>query len=307
MTAITAGPVTRGEPSRLAVLAALGRIEARRFALNPIFLAAAGCTAYVLWDRQRGVVADVNTVLVYPAIFLGGLGMVAAFWLTQSMRRSDDALGVAPMSEPERTGALCLAMVVPLLCGALSLLAIVVFQQVPGPWSYGALGTSGGVAAAVSQVVVPALGGPLLGVALGRWIRFPGSAALVFLAAWGWITLLYTVTATLAAAHRQSTLVVMLRFFAPFTFFTDEDSPGRIETWRGSPWFFLGWQLCLCGAAVIVALLRGADPRLRTRLLRLLAGVLALAGLMYALAVVGGWAYPVLSTPGAPPVPIAGG
>jgi hypothetical protein len=289
----------------VSAVAALGRIEARRFALNPIFLAGAGCTAYVLWDRQRGVVPDVNTVLVYPAIFLGGIGMVAAFWLTQSMHRSDAALGVAPMSLPERTAAICLAMVVPLLCGGASLLAIEAFQQFPGPWSYGALGTSGGVAVAFSQVVVPALGGPLLGVALARWVRFPGAAAVLLLVAYAWVTLTYIVTAT-AAAHRQSTLIVMLRFFTPFAFFTDEDSPGRVETWRGSPWFFLGWQLCLCAVAVIVALLRGADPGLRTRLLRLLAGVLALAGLMYALTVVGGWGYPVISTPGAAPVPIVG-
>ena len=128
---------------------------------------------------------------------------------------------------------------------------------------------------------------------------------MLLLVAWGWVTLTYTVTAT-AVSHRTSTLIVMLRFFAPFAFFTNEDSPGRVETWRGSPWFFLGWQLCLCAVAVIVALLRGADPGLRTRLLRLLAGVLALAALLYALAVVGGWAYPVISTPGAAPVPIAG-
>jgi hypothetical protein len=295
----TAPTASRGRPPSLGVLA---RFEARRFTLNPIFLAAAALTAYILWDRQRGVVADTNTVSVYPAIFLGGLGMVAAFWLTQSMRRSADALDVAPTSWPARTGAICLAAAVPLLCGCLSLLAIVVFQHVPGTWSYGALGTSGGVAAAISQTVVPALGGPLLGVALARWVRFPGAAVVLFLILYGWVTLTYT----LAASHRHSTLVVMLRFFAPFAFFTNEDSPGRVETWRGSPWFFLGWQLCLCAIAVIVALLRGADPGLRTRLLRLLAGVLVLAGLMYALAVVGGWPYPVVSTPGAAPVPIAG-
>ncbi len=305
MTAAAPATVARASRVRPASLRALARLEARRFALNPVFLAGAACTAYILWDRQRGVVADVNTVTAYPAIFLGGVGMVAAFWLTQSMRRSADALDVAPMSWPTRTGAICLAAAIPLLCGGLSLLAIEAFQRVPGPWSYGALGTSGGVAAALSQVVVPALGGPLLGVALARWVSFPGAAAVLLLVAWGWVTLTYTVTAT-AVSHRNSTLIVMLRFFAPFAFFTNEDSPGRIETWRGSPWFFLGWQLCLCAVAVIVALLRGADPGLRTRLLRLLAGVLVLAGLMYALAVVGGWAYPVISTPGAAPVPIAG-
>ena len=298
-TAAPAGQASRSSPSSLGVLA---WYEARRFARNPIFLAGAALTVYILWDRQRGVVADINTVTVYPAIFLGGLGMVTAFWLTQSMHRSADVLDVAPMSRPTRTAAICLAAAVPLLCGCLSLLAIVIFQQVPGDWSYGALGTSGGVAAAVSQNVVPALGGPLLGVALARWVRFPGAAVALLLVLYGWVTLTYT----LAASHRQSTLIVMLRFFAPFAFFINEDTPGRVETWRGSPWFFLGWQLCLCAVAVIVALLRGADPGLRTRLLRLLAGVLVLAGLMYALAVAGGWAYPVISTPGAAPGPIAG-
>jgi hypothetical protein len=293
-----AAPAIRTRPASLWVLA---RWEARRFALNPVFLAAAVLTAYIVWDRQRGVVTDTNTVSVYPAIFLGGFGMVTAFWLTQSMRGSAGALDVTPTSWPTRAAAICLAATVPLLCGCLCLLALV-YQPVPGEWSYGALGISGGVAAALSQVVVPAVGGPLLGVALARWVQFPGAAVVVFLVLYGWVTLTYT----LAASHRHSTWAVMLRFFAPFAFFTNEDSPGRVETWRGSPWFFLGWQLCLCALAVIVALLRGADPGLRTRLLRLLAAVLVLAAVMYGLAVVGGWAYPVLSTPGADPVPIAG-
>src|ERR1700759_4207931 len=96
----------RARPSGLRVLAVR---EARRFAVNPVFLAGVVLTAYILWDRHRGVVADTNTVSVYPSIFLGGLGMVAAFWLTQSMRRSEDVLDVAPTSWPERTGAICLA------------------------------------------------------------------------------------------------------------------------------------------------------------------------------------------------------
>ena len=101
-------------------------------------------------------------------------------------------------------------------------------------------------------------------MALARWVRFPGAAAVLFLVLYGWVALTYT----LAAAHRHSTLIVMLRFFAPFAFFTNEDGPGRVETWRGSPWFFLGWQLCLCAVAVIVALLRGADPGLLPRAFR---------------------------------------
>src|ERR1700760_3531666 len=119
----------RARPSGLRVLAVR---EARRFAVNPVFLAGVVLTAYILWDRHRGVVSDTNTVSVYPAIFLGGFGMVTAFWLTQSMRSSADALDVAPTSWPARTAAICLAAVVPLLCGVLSTVAIGVFQKVPG-------------------------------------------------------------------------------------------------------------------------------------------------------------------------------
>ena len=131
-----------------------------------------------------------------------------------------------------------------------------------------------------------------------------GRRRRLLLIAWGWVPPRWK--ASLAASYQNSTLVLWLRIFAPFAILHLRGSPGRVETWRGSPMAFLAWQLCLCALAVIVALLRGADPGLRTRLLRLLAGVLVLAGLMYALAVVGGWAYPVISTPGAAPVPIAG-
>jgi hypothetical protein len=62
-----------------------------------------------------------------------------------------------------------------------------------------------------------------------------------------------------------------------------------VTAWRGSPWFFLGWQLALCAIAVLVALLRGAEGRVRTRVIRALtiAGVAALV--MLALTAAGGF------------------
>lgn len=96
----------------------------------------------------------------------------------------------------------------------------------------------------------------------------------------------------------------MLRFFAPFTFFTLTDGPNGVDTWRGSPWFFVGWQLSLCAVAVTVALLRGADARLKRRLIRVLLAILAVSALMYALTVTGGWAHPDVSYLGQAPVPI---
>ena len=75
----------------------------------------------------------------------------------------------------------------------------------------------------------------------------------------------------------------MLRLFAPFALFTLHSDAG-VTAWRGSPWFFIGWQLALCAIAVLVALLRGAEGRVRTRIIRALgiAGVAALILLVLA-------------------------
>ena len=43
----------------------------------------------------------------YPAVFLGGFGMMATFWLTRSMRASEPVVGVTPVTRPARTAALC--------------------------------------------------------------------------------------------------------------------------------------------------------------------------------------------------------
>jgi hypothetical protein len=294
--------ITLGRTAPPSALTALVWREIRRFIRNPVFLAGAGLTAYILWDAQRSTVYQINTVTVYPAIFLGGFGMMAAFWLTQSTRHSAEVLDVTPTTLPARTTAICAVAIVPFLCGCLSLLALVRFQRLPGSWTYGAFSTSDRAAVLVGQMVLPTLGGALLGVALARWVRFPGAAFVLFLVLYGWVTLGYV----LASTHRDSVPVLIMRFFAPFTFFTAADDPANVEAWRGSPWFFVGWQLCLCAAAVTVALLRGADARLKHRLVRVLIAVLAVAALMLALTVTGGWDHPVVTHLGQAPQPMAG-
>ena len=59
-----------------------------------------------------------------PAIFLGGFGMMATFWLTRSMRASEPVVGVTPTTLPARTAALCAVAIVPFACGCLALLAV---------------------------------------------------------------------------------------------------------------------------------------------------------------------------------------
>ena len=68
----------------------------------------------------------------------------------------------------------------PFGCGCLTLLGFLHFHPIGDP-VYGAFSPSARIAVLVGQIVVPSLGGPLLGVALGRWVRFPGAPFVLFL------------------------------------------------------------------------------------------------------------------------------
>ena len=97
----------------------------------------------------------------------------------------------------------------------------------------------------------------------------------------------------LSISHPDSAPVAVLRLFAPFAFFTSTGNGAGVTAWRGSPWFFIGWQLALCAIAVLVALLSGAEGRLRSRIIRTLAITGAVAVIMLVLAATGGFTHAV--------------
>jgi hypothetical protein len=104
----------------------------------------------------------------------------------------------------------------------------------------------------------------------------------VFLVLYGWVSLNYI----LPEAHADALGYRMMRLFAPFAFFvTSPDDGHPFVTWRGAPWYFVGWQLCLCAIAVLVATLRGANGASRRHITGGLAVSSALALVMYGLAV----------------------
>ena len=289
MTATLAFGPPATAPGR-AAFTALAIRETRRFVRNPVFLFAVAFIAYALWAGPDAGGTEIDTFNPYPAIFVGGFGMMAAYWLTRSMRASEPVVGVTPVTQPARTAALCAVAIVPFACGCLALLRFV--QLIPvGNALYGPFSPSARVAVLVGQIVVPALGGPLLGVALGRWVRFPGAAFVLFLLLYSWVSLV----TILSMSHPDSLPVAVLRLFAPFAFFTStgNGNTAQVTAWRGSPWFFIGWQLALCVIAVLVALLRGAEGRVRTRIVRSLgiAGVAALVLLV--LAATGGFTHAI--------------
>ena len=274
-----------------AAFASLAAREMRRFAVNPVFLLGAGMITWILVTDPGGNVPEVDAINGYTAAFLGGFGMMATFWLTRSMNASEPVTGVSPVTLPARTAALSTVAILPFACGCLALLWFMRLHPV-GLHMYGAFSRPAQVAILAGQIAVPALGGPLLGVALGRWVRFPGAALVAFLFIFGWVNLV----SVPSLFHPDSAPVTLLRLFSPFAFFTlrpIHGDPSHIIAWRGSPWFFLGWQATLCAAAVLVALLRGADGRVRSRIIRALMIVAAGALIMLVLAGTGGFDHPV--------------
>ena len=179
-------------------------------------------TVYALWAGPDAGLTEIDTANPYPAIFLGGFGMMATYWLTRSMRASEPVVGVTPVTLPARTAALCAVAIVPFACGCLALLRFVQLIPVSNAL-YGPFSPSARVAVLVGQIVIPALGGPLLGVALGRWVRFPGAAFVLFLVLYGWVSLV----TILSMSHQNSAFVAVLRLFAPFAFFTSTGNGRR--------------------------------------------------------------------------------
>jgi hypothetical protein len=280
-------PARPGAGAGRATFVPLAARETRRFARNPLFLFAVAITVAALWP-SRTTVGDIDNGNWVAAIFLGGFGMMVTYWLTRSMRASEPVVGVTPVTQPARTAARCAVGVVPFACGCLALLRFVQLIPVSNP-AYGAFSPSARVAVLVGQIVIPSLGGPLLGVALGRWVRFPGAAFVLFLLLYGWVSLV----TILAIWHPDSAPVAVLRLFAPFAFFTYTLNAGGVTTCRGSPWFFIGWQLALCVIAVLVALLRGAEGPVRARIIRALAIAGAAALILLVLAGAGGFTHAV--------------
>ena len=288
MTAILTFAPPDAAAGRTSTVVALAVRETRRFVLNPVFLFAVVMTAWTTWTGGGARTTEIDEVNGYAAVFLGGFGMMATYWLTRSMRASEPVADVTPVTRPARTAALCWVAVVPFLCGVLTLFVFLRAYPV-GDAVYGPFSPSARVAVLVGQIVMPALGGPLLGVALGRWVRFPGAAFVLFLVIFGWVELV----TILAMSHQNSLLAAVLRLFAPFAFFTLHSDAGGVTAWRGSPWFFLGWQLALCAIAVLVALLRGAEGPVRARIIRALAIAGAAAVILLLLAGTGGFTHAV--------------
>jgi hypothetical protein len=270
----------------------LARFEATRFARHPLFLIGCAANAALLVASMSHASDDIYGPAASPAIFVGLLGMVVAFRLTQSMHRAEAAVASTPSSPQQRVGALLAACAVPAVVGLASFLALLAFTNAKSQMAYGAFDDDSRYAIWFGQTAVACLGGPLLGIAVARWVRFPGAVLVLVTAVVTWVICSQGWPAT----RQDSVPMLMWRVFTPFGFFTTiDDNPKQVESWRGSPWWFLAWLLVLCVLAALVALLRDAQGPTRTALLRGLGVVAVLGVVCYGLTVTGGFDHPMVT------------
>jgi len=170
---------------------AMVRIEAVRFARYPVFIIGA-LAAYVL----QAVVGHAFTAAPYnhdvlawmggPGFFIALPAMVVAARLTGSTDVAAESLGTAPGTEARRTLAMAGACAVPFAAGMLWLaevFALLAHKGVhPHEWWFATMNDLYVWAILLALGPVACLGGALLVVLCGRWLRFPGAAIVTVIA-----------------------------------------------------------------------------------------------------------------------------
>lgn len=168
------------EASEWAVARALGRVEARQLFQSPWFGVGIGfCFMSVLlfgfmfakengtpWESQL----QLSPWLAHPMV---GMTMLAAYRAVTRARRdhADEMFDACPSTPATRTIGFLVAGVAPMAVLAGFLTVLFAVTAISAPRLYGPITLDS--AADLLAAIVLGLGGMTLGVALGRWIRFP--------------------------------------------------------------------------------------------------------------------------------------
>jgi hypothetical protein len=266
---------------------ALARQEIRNYLRSKLFwfgslLWALLCVGAFLWvDDVYSTTGDG----LGSAMVLGVFGIVIMAGLVRNSDRAAAASGAVAVPQRTRTLALAAAAVVP---GTMALIWFVcavagynMNPPSPAGQPFGDHSDLDFYAAMFAEGVTPAVGGPLLGLVIGRWLPGRGTAPLIAVV----IVILTVVLQPLFDwAERPRLAWIWIHFYGLGGVEGDED---RLVAYSGSPYFYIGYQVSLCILGVLVAVYR--DPEGDRLLMRrrivvaagaavVLCGLAALAG-----------------------------
>ncbi|WP_433061106.1 hypothetical protein [Dactylosporangium sp. CS-033363] len=288
--------VTRTAP----MLGVLTRREIRHYLTAKLYWLGAALLAFVsavdLAGTGGGDQSSSALSMIGPAALLGVLGLIVMAGLTRRSDRAAAAAGSVAVPERTRTAALAGAVVVPLatalLWYAAALIAYQVHPPAPSTVPFGPFGDGHVFAVMFALGVLPAVGGPLLGLVLARWLPGRGVTPLA-------VVLLVLVT-ILMQGNFESTW--RWRVIWPWTYWYGpigwSSGTGHWVALPGSPQWWIVYLLALCALGLLVALYHDPEPD-RTRLRVLIAVTLAVAVAALVLTM-------LLGLPDAVPNPIAG-
>jgi len=246
-----------------AVLPSLAGQEIRRYLRHPLFWVGVVLTAASCVSGPDPLSSSLLHVIA-PAAGLGLFGLIIMSSLTRNSDRAAAAAGGVSVPERTRTLALTSAVVVPLTAAlAWFAWAVWAYRTTNVPASglpFGEIGDGWAYAVLFDLGVLAAVGGPLVGLCLARWLHFRGAAAIA------------VVVLVLATIIMQGLFAPLrtVRLIMPWTYFGGpqgiQGDPNRMVIMVGSPVWYGAYVALLCVAGVLVAMLH--DPEGDRRRLR---------------------------------------
>lgn len=268
--------------------ATLARKEIVRYIKHPLFWIGSVLFALFLVVDTTGPDKWASTTLsgLVPAAVIGLFGMVIMASLTRSSDRAAEAAGAVSTSQRTRTLALATAVVVPFTLGLVwFVIAVLTYQrQPPAPEAvpFGPVGDGFLYATMFAQGVMSCIGGPLLGLVIGRWLPKRGVAPVA-------LVLMVLVTILMQGLFEFTRA---WRVVWPWTHFHSpigvEGDPNRWAVLPGSPYWYVGYQAALCVIGVLVAMLRDPESERRGVVRAVLIAVVVALGLL-TLTMIGGY------------------
>jgi len=225
-----------------------------------------------------------TTYALGPAALLGVLGIIIMFGLTRSSDRAAEAAGAVAVPERTRTLALATAAVVP---GVLALVLWVVVMagfllaDYPDWVMPPGVGTAFVAAQAFGNGVISAIGGPLLGLLLARYVPRRGVAVIVAVIV---VVVTMLLQGNFAGGQPYRTWWVWTYFVGQVSqgWSSDPNMVWHISTAPGNPFIWLAYLAVLCALGVVLAVLH--DPDSNRRLLGKVAIGLVVAALALGIA-----------------------
>jgi hypothetical protein len=256
-SAVITTPNSSARPA--AALPVLARFEMRRYARHPLFILGVIVNVAIC---VMGPSTDMSSLgdAIAPAAGIGIFGIIIMASLARTSERIRLAAGVVPVGERTRTLALVAACLVPFAAGlAWWIWAFATYRHSPpaaNGFPFGPASDAWVGAVLFGQGPMASLGGPLLGLLVGRWV---GGRAAPAITAVGTVMFCIVMQGLFDPLRR-------IRVISPWTYwggpFGVKGDGNRMLLFPGSPYWWVAYLACICALGALAALLHDRDqPR----------------------------------------------